>query len=157
VGYKPLVLPILLTLTAIHTREMSAASEDVRHIAHIFGRIYKQELYHHTFNSNWLPLRIWARFKLLIPSRSITGYLSVDHFSHTAHPEQLAMMMEDRLDLEHYIDSFVSVRRVPPTWFGQRPGGVPANKRLAVCLSRYAVGIDRQNRVLWSTATCLKS
>jgi hypothetical protein len=36
--------------------------------------------------------------------------------------------MEYLLDLEHYIDPFVSARRVPPSWFGKRPGRVFADR-----------------------------
>jgi hypothetical protein len=113
---------ILLTLTAIHTREMSAASKDVRHIVHIFGRISRSYTAHSTATGCRCVCGLGPNclYHLIQPPLSVCQPLS-----HTAHPEQLAMRMKDHLDLEHYIDSFVSARRVPPTWFAQRSGGGP--------------------------------
>jgi hypothetical protein len=59
------------------------------------------------------------------------------------------MRREDGLDLERNIDPFVSAGQYRQ--YGSvrsLEGSLLIGKRLAICLSRYAVGIDRQNRVL---------
>lgn len=60
----------------------------------------------------------------------------------------------DRLDLEHYIDSFVSAEH--RTHGSVKVWNRYLLERLAGCLTPYAVGIDRRTRVLCSTVECLK-
>ena len=95
----------------------------------IVGRSYKQETYH-LFTRNWLADRAAVAFGGSIQIGNAISFnhlhLSIGHTSHASYPGQMTTRMEDRLDLEHYIGLFVSARGVPPTWFGRRPGGVPA-------------------------------
>jgi hypothetical protein len=75
---------IPLTLITIHTREMSAASKDIRPTTHHIRQKSQAGVIPHDRPAigcrNRLPLRMRARFKPTMPSRSVTGIcLSTTH------------------------------------------------------------------------------